>query len=160
MTNLIYSFTFLPFLSFSQDVWLSVVALVFVVIFSLKLVTVADVYFIRYVNLLNSTATEIGWIRFDEICTIVLGATCQQGFSGVPYSLASCIVVMVTFLSLYSLFISYSATIVALLQSPSTKIRALEDLLASRLKFGVDDTVFNRYYFSVSSFTAAEDSKI
>lgn len=46
------------------------------------------------------------------------------------------------------LYASYSANIVALLQSPSTKIKTLEDLLASRLKFGVDDTVFNRYYFS------------
>lgn len=36
----------------------------------------------------------------------------------------------------------------ALLQSPSTKIRTLSDLLHSRLKFGVDDTVFNRYYFA------------
>lgn len=83
--------------------------------------------------------------------------------------MASCIVVMVTFFSMYSLFIrcemgsgitdsllilplncSYSATIVALLQSPSSKIKSLDDLLSSRLKFGVDDTVFNRYYFSVS----------
>lgn len=51
--------------------------------------------------------------------------------------------------------ISYSATIVALLQSPSSKIKTLDDLLSSRLKFGVDDTVFNRYYFSVS-WTAIE----
>lgn len=46
---------------------------------------------------------------------------------------------------------SYSATIVALLQTPSSKIKTVEDLLGSRLKFGVDDTVFNRYYFSVSN---------
>lgn len=106
--------------------WLSIAGLIFVVILSLKLVTLADICFLNYVNLvsyrgyiyftrsntytpphdqLNSTDKEVGWIRWDEICTIVLGATCQQGFSGVPFSLASCIVVMVTFFSLYSLFI-------------------------------------------------------
>lgn len=48
------------------------------------------------------------------------------------------------------LYASYSANIVALLQSPSNKIQTLADLLNSRLKFGVDDTVFNHFYFSVS----------
>lgn len=47
---------------------------------------------------------------------------------------------------------SYSANITALLQSPSTKIQTLEDLLNSRLKFGADDTVFNRYYFTVITY--------
>lgn len=50
------------------------------------------------------------------------------------------------------LYASYSANIVALLQSPSNKIQTLSDLLNSRLKFGVDDTVFNHFYFSVNLF--------
>lgn len=81
--------------------------LIFVVIISLKLVTLADVHEMRYLNLLNTTDDSIGWIRLDEICTIVLGATCQQGFSGVPFSLASCMVVMIIFFSTYSLFIRW-----------------------------------------------------
>lgn len=48
---------------------------------------------------------DVGWVRLDEICTIVLGATCQQGFNEVPFSVASCMVVMILFFSMYSLFI-------------------------------------------------------
>lgn len=56
---------------------------------------------------------------------------------------------VVAFTILMFLYTSYSANIVALLQSPSTKIKTLKDLYESRLEIGVDDTVFNRYYFSV-----------
>lgn len=57
---------------------------------------------------------------------------------------------VVAFTILMFLYTSYSANIVALLQSPSTRIKTLKDLYESRLEIGVDDTVFNRYYFSVS----------
>lgn len=60
------------------------------------------------------------------------------------------VVMLVLFLALMFLYTSYSANIVALLQSSSSHIKTLEDLLHSRIKFGVHDTVFNRYYFSVS----------
>lgn len=80
---------------------------------------------------------------------LVFGATCQQGSSVVPRSPPARIITLVSFIALMFLYTSYSANIVALLQSPSTKIQTLKDLLDSRLKFGVDDTVFNRYYFTV-----------
>jgi hypothetical protein len=47
------------------------------------------------------------------------------------------------------LYASFSANIVALLQSPSNKIKTLTDLHNSRLEFGVDDTIFNHFYFKV-----------
>lgn len=56
---------------------------------------------------------------------------------------------IITSTVLMFLYTSYSANIVALLQSPSTRIKTLKDLYESRLKIGVDDTVFNRYYFAV-----------
>ncbi|XP_058066324.1 uncharacterized protein LOC131215946, partial [Anopheles bellator] len=37
--------------------------------------------------------------------------------------------------------------IVAMIQSPSTKIQTTQDLLDSRIKVGSDDAVYNRYYF-------------
>nr|AXY83447.1 putative ionotropic receptor 25 [Conopomorpha sinensis] len=58
---------------------------------------------------------------------------------------------LILFLSLMFLYTSYSANIVALLQSSSSKIHTLDDLLHSRLKFAVDDTIFNRYYFSAAT---------
>lgn len=57
---------------------------------------------------------------------------------------------VVAFTILMFLYTSYAANIVAMLQSPSTKIRTLTDLYHSRLQIGVDDTVFNRYYFAVN----------
>lgn len=57
---------------------------------------------------------------------------------------------VVVFIVLFFLFTSYSANIVALLQSPSNKIKTLKDLLRSRLELGVHDTVYNRYFFTVS----------
>lgn len=59
---------------------------------------------------------------------------------------------VISFVAFMFLYASYSANIVALLQSPSNKIQTLADLLSSRLKFGVDDTVFNHFYFSVRIF--------
>jgi hypothetical protein len=47
------------------------------------------------------------------------------------------------------LYTSYSACIVVLLQSSTTSIRTLNDLLHSGLTLGAHDVVFNRYFFKV-----------
>nr|XP_026488289.1 uncharacterized protein LOC113394997 [Vanessa tameamea] len=60
-------------------------------------------------------------------------------------------VLLLLFVALTFLYTSYSANIVALLQSSSSQIRTLEDLLHSRIKFGVHDTVFNRHYFKTET---------
>lgn len=86
-----------------------------------------------------------------DVFLLIFGATCQQGSNVTPRSVTARIIMMLAFVILMFLYTSYSANIVALLQSPSTKIRTLEDLYRSRLRIGVDDTVFNRYYFSVNS---------
>ncbi|CAG5031578.1 unnamed protein product [Parnassius apollo] len=61
------------------------------------------------------------------------------------------IVMLVLFLTVMFLYTSYAANIVALLQSSSSQIKTLEDLLHTRIKFGVHDTVYNRYYFSTAT---------
>lgn len=45
------------------------------------------------------------------------------------------------------IYTSYTANIVALLQSSSTAIKTLEDLLSSSMEFGVEDTPYNRFWF-------------
>lgn len=84
-----------------------------------------------------------------DVSLLVFGATCQQGTAVTPRSITSRIIMVVAYTILMFLYTSYAANIVAMLQSPSTKIRTLSDLYYSRLQIGVDDTVFNRYYFSV-----------
>lgn len=51
-----------------------------------------------------------------------------------------------------SLYASYTANIVALLQSTSSSINTLKELINSGLKFGIYDIVYNRYYFKVILF--------
>ncbi|XP_058123005.1 ionotropic receptor 75a-like [Anopheles ziemanni] len=85
---------------------------------------------------------------FRDTLLLMYGASCQQGSSVLPRSCSARTITMLTFTVLMFLYASYSANIVALLQSPSTRIQSLDDLLASRLKFGVHDTVFNRHYFT------------
>lgn len=80
---------------------------------------------------------------------VSFGAMCQQGASSVPDKISGRILTLFIFVSLMFLYTSYSANIVALLQSSSKSIQTLEDLLKSRLAVGVDDTVFNRFYFPV-----------
>uniref|UniRef100_A0A182J1B5 Ionotropic glutamate receptor C-terminal domain-containing protein n=1 Tax=Anopheles atroparvus TaxID=41427 RepID=A0A182J1B5_ANOAO len=85
---------------------------------------------------------------FRDTLLMIYGASCQQGSAVLPRSCSARTIAMLTFTVLMFLYASYSANIVALLQSPSTRIQSLEDLLASRLKFGVHDTIFNRHYFT------------
>lgn len=54
-------------------------------------------------------------------------------------------------LSLIFLYTSYTANIVALLQSTSPNIRTLADLVNSNLEMSVDDTPFNRHFFSTAT---------
>uniref|UniRef100_A0A182S886 Ionotropic glutamate receptor C-terminal domain-containing protein n=1 Tax=Anopheles maculatus TaxID=74869 RepID=A0A182S886_9DIPT len=92
----------------------------------------------------NNTNTVTG---FSDTLLNVFGTTCQQGSFIEPKTAPSRCLILLCLVVLMFLYASYSANIVALIQSPSTKIQTLEDLLASRLKTGAEDTVYNQYYF-------------
>lgn len=47
-------------------------------------------------------------------------------------------------------FTSYTAKIVALLQSTTKSIQSLEDLLNSKMEFGVQDKPYNRHFFPLT----------
>lgn len=82
---------------------------------------------------------------------IMFGALCQQGSSVVPRSFTARIILAIAFIILMFLYVSYSANIVALLQSPSNQIKTLRDLYESKLDAAVEDTVYNKHYFPVSA---------
>ncbi|XP_053663875.1 ionotropic receptor 75a-like [Anopheles marshallii] len=132
-----------------QNVWMCVIAVI--VISSVLLLVTLWVEW-RIANdepeaqSANDAATMDANLR--DTLLMMYGASCQQGSAVLPRSCSARTITMLTFTVLMFLYASYSANIVALLQSPSTKIQTLEDLLASRLKFGVHDTVFNRHYFT------------
>lgn len=93
---------------------------------------------------------------WKDVLTLSLGAVCQQGSSVVPSGLSGKMITIIIFVSLMFLYTSYSANIVALLQSSSNSIHTLRDLLKSRLEVGVDDNVFNHFYFPVSLYRMQE----
>lgn len=84
---------------------------------------------------------------------IVYGALCQQGSPITPNSITGRLITAIAFIILMLVFVSYSANIVALLQSPSNQIKTIRDLYESKLETSVEDTVYNRHYFPVISFT-------
>ncbi|XP_049294901.1 ionotropic receptor 75a-like [Anopheles funestus] len=136
-------------LPFDDKVWICVIAVI-ITSSVLLLVTLWVEWRIASdgpeLQSLNDASTMDANLR--DTLLMMYGASCQQGSSVLPRSCSARTITMLTFTVLMFLYASYSANIVALLQSPSTKIQTLEDLLASRLKFGVHDTVFNRHYFT------------
>lgn len=134
-------------LPFNRSVWASLGAMVIIASFVLYIATRTERH--AKITVKSPDPTILG-PSFYETFFVLYCAICQQGSSSLPISFGSRLITMVSFTALMFLYASYSANIVALLQSPSTKIQNLEDLYNSRIKMGVDDTVFNHYYFSHS----------
>lgn len=82
---------------------------------------------------------------------IVYGALCQQGSPVAPNSVTGRLITAIAFLILMLVFVSYSANIVALLQSPSNQIKTIRDLYESKIDASVEDTIYFRHYFPVSA---------
>ena len=78
---------------------------------------------------------------------VVLGAVAQQGYYYEPYRVPPRIVTLMLLIAALSLYASYTANIVALLQSTTDSIKTVTDLFNSPLKLGAQDVVYNRYYF-------------
>ncbi|CAG9853643.1 unnamed protein product [Phyllotreta striolata] len=134
-------------LPFDMGVWLSTVALVIIAVFFLYVILNWELTKEIYLKKSNSYYASNNKPTVLDVVLISFGALCQQASHIVPASVPGRITTIVLFLSLMFLYTSYSSNIVALLQSSSSSIKNLQDLLNSRLEVGVDDTVFNRFYF-------------
>lgn len=88
--------------------------------------------------------------EISDVALMEIGAITQQGSDAVPKSNAGRIATIFTFIVLMFLYTSYSANIVAILQSTTDSMKTLEDLLKSRISLGVEDIVYAHYYFEVS----------
>lgn len=89
-----------------------------------------------------------------DVVQFVWGAVCQQGTHLLISTTSGRCIALTTFMATMAIFISYSANIVAILQSPSHSIQTLEDLLRSPLKVAVQETGYNRYSFMVENVSA------
>lgn len=88
-----------------------------------------------------------GRFSIGDVGTFVWGAVCQQGSHMMIPTTSGRVVVLTAFLAFLALFTSYSASIVALLQSPSHAIKTVEDLISSPLKMSIQEAGYNRYYY-------------
>ncbi|XP_063224742.1 uncharacterized protein LOC134532250 [Bacillus rossius redtenbacheri] len=86
-------------------------------------------------------------VSWSDVVLLSLGAVCQQGSPLESRGTPGRIVSLLLFVAVIFLYTSYSAYIVALLQSTTNSIRTLGDLLHSRLDLAVENIVYNRYYF-------------
>lgn len=86
-----------------------------------------------------------------DVFTFVWGAVCQQGTHLKIASTSGRFIALTTFLATLAIFTSYSASIVALLQSPSHSIKTIDNLLHSPLKMALQETGYNRYYYLVEN---------
>lgn len=132
-------------LPFDSGVWSSIGGLIFVASLILYIATHVEWKSKLVVETNNPAVLRPS---FYDTFFVLFCALCQQGSFSLPVTLGSRLITMISFTALMFLYASYSANIVALLQSPSNKIKTLDDLYNSRIKLGVDDTVFNHYYFS------------
>ncbi|XP_055623767.1 glutamate receptor ionotropic, kainate glr-3-like [Toxorhynchites rutilus septentrionalis] len=129
-------------LPFSKPVWMCILS--FICLSATLLLIIISIEF-RYTDIRYVEGVRLR--LFDTFMNMV-GASCQQGSYLEPKSLPSRCLILLSLIVLMFLYASYSANIVALIQSPSSKIRTLEDLLNSRLEAGAEDTVYNKYYFT------------
>jgi len=122
---------------FENDVWVSILMLLIIT----TVVLVLELFFSPH----NHDMSYMDTLNF------VWGAMCQQGFYVEVRNRSARIIVFTTFVAALFLFTSFSANIVALLQSPSDAIQSLSDLGQSPLEIGVQDTQYNKIYFTEST---------
>lgn len=88
-----------------------------------------------------------------DTVSFVFGAVCQQGTHLLIPTISGRFVMITTFLSTLALFTSYSASIVALIQSPTQSIQSLDDLLNSPLMIAIHNEICTEINFSNESDT-------
>lgn len=91
---------------------------------------------------------EASNVRGTDIILLGVGAIAQMGSQLEAKFLSSRISTVFFFIFLLFMYTSYTANIVSLLQATTKSIRTLEDLYNSRMSYGVDDTPYNRHYFT------------
>ncbi|CAG9785360.1 unnamed protein product [Diatraea saccharalis] len=91
-----------------------------------------------------------------EVCTFTVGTICQQGSYLNPSTVSVRIVMLFTLFAAFFIFTSYSAKIVAILQTPSDAIQTIDDLARSPFTLGVENTTYKHIYFSESNDPATQ----
>uniref|UniRef100_A0A182N1X7 Ionotropic glutamate receptor C-terminal domain-containing protein n=1 Tax=Anopheles dirus TaxID=7168 RepID=A0A182N1X7_9DIPT len=92
-----------------------------------------------------------------ESLVFIIGTMCQRGYELVPHFNGTRLLMFSLQLTSFFILTSYSASIVALLQSPSRAITTVGDLVRSPLKAGVMDTSYGRVYYQETQDADVQD---
>ncbi|XP_052895801.1 ionotropic receptor 75a-like [Anopheles moucheti] len=92
-----------------------------------------------------------------ETLVYIFGTMCQRGYDMVPHFNGTRLLMFSLQLTSFFIVTSYSASIVALLQSPSRAIVSVGDLVRSPLKAGVMDTSYGRVYYQETQDPEVQD---
>lgn len=117
-------------LPFTPEVWFALIALMILLMLSFYI----SWKWFKIKSKINSIKTNQNHEILDSF-DVVIAAICQQASSVIPQDIIGTIIKFVTYLSYFILFVCYSANIVSLLQSPSHKIKTLEDMYKSSFEF-------------------------
>lgn len=128
------------FLPFSRFVWISfgIIALICTVSFFI-LMRMED-------RILEKKEKTV----FTDTILLTASAICQMGSTLEARMYSSRVLFFFLFMTFVFTYTSFTASIVGLLQTSTNSIQTLEDLYKSKLKLGVEDNLYNRYYFGVS----------
>nr|ANQ46495.1 ionotropic receptor 3 [Phyllotreta striolata] len=140
-------------LPFDTYVWYScfgLVPLIFVVVYVIVVWEWKDPVFKEKVGEMHANCISPLRPSFIDVLVMELGAITQQGTDTEPKSNAGRIATVFAFIACMFLYTSYSANIVAILQSTTESIKTLDDLLNSRISLGVEDIVYAHYYFKTA----------
>lgn len=93
--------------------------------------------------------TDVQKNTFTDVVFMTVSAICQMGSELQARLFSTRIFTFFLYITFVFVYTSYTANIVALLQTPTKSIQTLEDLYNSKLKLGVEDNLYNRYYIGV-----------
>ncbi|XP_031625634.1 uncharacterized protein LOC116342265 [Contarinia nasturtii] len=126
------------YLPFSDSIWICSITLV---------VIGTTIIFITY-KFSNDTSPRI---FSSDFLLFAISALCQMDGFLVPRRASAKMATYVFYLCLIFVYTSYTANIVALLQSTSKSIRTLADLLNSNIELGVEDSPYLKFFFSAET---------
>ncbi|XP_017779197.1 PREDICTED: glutamate receptor ionotropic, kainate 5-like [Nicrophorus vespilloides] len=135
-------------LPFNFAVWIACVLLFLMTMFVVYVIIKWEWFTSKDELIMNPFALKPTLV---DVIQMEIGAMCQQGSETEPMSRSGRIATFFIFLSFMFLYTAYSANIVVLLQATSNSITTLEDLVTSRISLGVDDTVYNKFFFEIEN---------
>ncbi|XP_038117043.1 uncharacterized protein LOC6043801 [Culex quinquefasciatus] len=104
-----------------------------------------------------SLITKTEPFTVQESLYYMIGTICQQNVELMPHFNSAKLMFFFAHLTSFFIFTSYSASIVALLQSPSRAITTVADLAASPFKAGSMDAIYAFVYFNESKDPAVKE---